>query len=318
MIRAAGWLVVAAALIIAAGALPSGALFALAVGVIVTVAGAGATVLLAGRRLTVRRAVLEHEVREDQPIRLRFDVGLPGWLPARLEVRTGRHTWVPLAEGGGVVELPLGRRGTFLLDASRLRLSDALGIFRRGLAAGEPEPVLVLPVPATGTGVALPPGTFADEDEPDGLRPYRPGTPVSRIHWASLAHGRGLHERRMAAPPTGLPLVIVDTSGTTDPRALDWVARAAAGCVLRLSRRGGCEVLLPGDRSPTAVADSGAWQAVHRRLARLDGAQAGGVQRHGTAVVRYPDGLPLGPFPPPLPPGVREAPVDAVVRGGTR
>ena len=27
--------------------------------------------------------------------------------------------------------------------------------------------------------------------EVDGLRPYRPGTPASRIHWPALARGRG-------------------------------------------------------------------------------------------------------------------------------
>ena len=43
----------------------------------------------------------------------------------------------------------------------------------------------------------------------DGLRPYRPGTPASRIHWPAVARGAGLIERRSAGrrrhPSPGRP-----------------------------------------------------------------------------------------------------------------
>ncbi len=74
----------------------------------------------------------------------------------------------------------------------------------------------------------------------------------------------------MAAPPNGLPLVLVDTTGASDPGAVDWAARAAAGVIVRLARSGGCRVLLPGDHTATTVTGTAAtWRAVHRRLALL-------------------------------------------------
>jgi uncharacterized protein (DUF58 family) len=303
--RALAWLACAAALAFAAGALPSLALFALAVGIVIMVAGAAVTVLTARARLTVTRTPVEQEIPEDRPLRLRFDVRLPARLPARVHVRTARRTWVPLGEGGGVVELPIDRRGAYRVEPSRMRVGDALGIFRSTVRVGEPERVLVLPVPDGGAHAPPALGPSAEHIEPDGLRPYVPGTPVSRIHWLSLARGRGLHERRMGPPQTGLPLVVVDTTGDTDPRAVDWVARAAAGLVRGLSRDGGCAVLLPGDATATTVNDEESWRALHRRLALLDaGGAAARPPPPAAAVVRFPLGHDLGPPPPPLPPGV--------------
>ena len=80
----------------------------------------------------------------------------------------------------------------------------------------------------------------------------------------------------------GLPLVVVDTADTGDPRAVDWAARTAAGVILRLAGTGGCRVLLPGDQVATTVTDlTAAWRGVHRRLALLQPAQPG--RRAGTA-----------------------------------
>jgi uncharacterized protein (DUF58 family) len=114
-------------------------------------------------------------------------------------------------------------------------------------------------------------GAWAAELDPDGLQPYVPGSPIGRVYWPALARGAGLQQRRLAAPPTGLPLVVVDTTGASDPRAVDWAARAAAGAILRLASTGGCRVLLPGDQAATTVTDTAAtWRGVHRRLALLE------------------------------------------------
>ncbi|MBC6459340.1 DUF58 domain-containing protein [Actinomadura sp. HBU206391] len=319
MNRAAVWLAAAVGLAVCAATVVSLTLFALAVGLVVVVASAAATVTAAARRVTVTRSLAEREVRENEPLLLSFGVHGVGGLPVRLEVlagdEPGDEVWVPVEEIDGTMPLTVGRRGAYRLEPTPVRLVDIFGIFRRTVLAGEPEPVLVLPTPDAGARIPVPPGAPAEDLDPDGLRPYVPGSPVGRIHWASLARGGDLHERRFASPPAGLPLVIVETAGTEDPAELDWVARAAAGCVLRLAGSGGCKVMLPGDKAVTEVTDAGTCHAVHRRLATLDTAPVGSAPRlfdaGPTSVVRFPAGLVVPP-PSPLPPGVVPMPAEAV------
>jgi uncharacterized protein (DUF58 family) len=305
----AGWLATAVLFAVVAATVASLALFALAVGLTAVVAVAFVTVLLAERRVTITRSVVEREGYEDRPLLLRFRCHGLGRIPVQLEALGDDGTWTPLDEPDATVPFTVGRRGAHLLEPSVVRLSDILGIFHRLLLAGEPEPVLLLPAPDTGLHVPFPPAVSAEDVDPDGLRPYVPGSPVSRIHWASLARGRDLHERRLTAPPVGLPLVVVDTAGADDPAEVDWVARAAAGCLLRLARTGGCKVLLPGDTAVTEVTDAGARNAVHRRLAHLDRSTPSQVPSRlpvgagPASVVRFPAGMVVAP-PPPLPPGV--------------
>jgi uncharacterized protein (DUF58 family) len=106
----------------------------------------------------------------------------------------------------------------------------------------------------------------------DGLRPYRPGTPASRIHWPALARGAGLLERRLEADRDTRPLVVVDARGSAPQTALDAAVRAAASLVLELARTGGCRVLLPGERRATAIEPNLiGWPQVHARLALVEG-----------------------------------------------
>jgi len=312
--RPVGLLVGAAALAVVAGAVASLALFALAIGLLVVTAGAGASVLLVARGLAVTRWVPNNQACENHPISVHFEVRGLGRLPlVHLEAQADSGGWAPLGERGGTLELTIGRRGKYQLAPSRLRLRDALGIFERSLQAGQPEPLLVLPTPDLAVRIPSWLGAASDDADPDGLEPYVPGSPIGRIHWPALARGAGLQQRRLAAPPAGLPLVLVDTTGASDPRALDWAARAAAGTIVRLARSGGCRVLLPGDPTVTTVTDTAAtWRGLHRRLALL-------VQA-GTAAARLPMGAGqppvvwigaarapaevLGARPQPLPPGV--------------
>jgi uncharacterized protein (DUF58 family) len=313
--RAGGLLLVAVALAAAAGALASLALFALAVGLILVTLAAGVSVALAARRLVVTRSVLQREVGEDQPVFVCFQVRGPGRLPlpVHLEAQVDADGWRPLGEGGGTLELMVGRRGAWRLAPSRLRLRDALGIVQRPLLAGQPEPLLVLPAP--DLRAPIPPRRDASAGDPDldGLEPYAPGTPIGRVHWPALARGAGLQQRRLSVPPGGLPLVVVDTADAGDPRAVDWAARTAAGAILRLAGAGGCRVLLPGDQVATTVTDlTAAWRRVQRRLALLQpaGPSAGrgslGAGEAPDLHVRAADASAevLGARPRPLPPGV--------------
>jgi uncharacterized protein (DUF58 family) len=247
------------------------ALFAMAVGLVILIAWAGLTAALSARRLTVSRTVIEHEVQEDDPVRLRFDVHGIKWLPVRVEAEDQSGAWVDLAPAGTFLEVRVRRRGAYRLSPSRLRVRDALGIFEWPLRAGLPEQLLILPTPDGQANLhAHHPSTWPDP-EPDGLRAHTPGDALARIHWPALARGAGLQVRRFGAAPGGLPLVVVDTAGTRDSHAVDWVARTAAGHILALTRSGGCRVLLPGDATETTVTalDAG-WRALHRRLATLD------------------------------------------------
>ena len=106
----------------------------------------------------------------------------------------------------------------------------------------------------------------------DGLRPYRPGTPASRIHWAALARGAGLLERRLRADGDTRPLVVLDARGTGPPEHLDAAVRAAASLTLELARQGGCRLLLPGERRAVSVEpDLVSWPGLHTRLALVEG-----------------------------------------------
>jgi uncharacterized protein (DUF58 family) len=272
MKRAGGLLLGAVALAVVAGALASLVLFALAVGLLLVTLAAGVSVAATARLLVVIRSVLQHEVAEDQPISVRFQVRSLGRLPlpVHLEAQADVNSWVPLGEGGGLVRLLVGRRGAWRLEPSRLRLRDGLRIVQRSLVVGRPEPLLILPTPDLRVPIPPQPDARAADPDLDGLEPYVPGTPISRVHWPALARGAGLQQRRLAAPPGDLPLVVVDTADTGDPRAADWAARTAVGAILRLVGIGGCRVLLPGDQVATTVTDlTAAWHGVHRRLALL-------------------------------------------------
>jgi uncharacterized protein (DUF58 family) len=321
MRRALALLLTAAALFAAAGRTASLALFALAVGIVAVVVGARVAVAVAARRLAVARRVSAREAREDEAFEVRFDVHGLGGLPVSLEAQVGQGEWLALEERGGTVQLTVSRRGAHRLAPSPLRLRDAFGLFERSVLAGEPQPLLILPAPDDGVRPGAHLGAPADDADPDGLQPYTAGTPMSRIHWPALARGAGLHARRLVAPPTGLPLVVVDTEGTSDPRAVDWAARVAAGHVTRLVRNGGCRVLLSGDLAATPVTDlAGQWRGVHRRLALLEpGARvAVAVEEQALRIraARAPSdatGVPLQPLPPGVEPAAdeRRAPMPA-------
>jgi len=111
----------------------------------------------------------------------------------------------------------------------------------------------------------------AAELDLDGLRPYRLGTPASRIHWPAVARSGEMLERRLSAESDSAPLVVLDCARPPSEEALDRAVRAAASLCLHLARRGGCALLLPGERRPVAVApDLAAWPRLHARLALVE------------------------------------------------
>jgi uncharacterized protein (DUF58 family) len=184
------------------------------------------------------------------------------------------------------IAVRFGRRGVRRLAPPALVIRDPLGLAARRLdGAGPEDEVLVLPrtgavhVRAEGASALMgrpdPVTAGAAEIDLDGLRPYREGTPASRIHWAPLARGRDLLERRLRPDADSRPLIVLDPRAPARAEDLDAAVRAAASLCLELARHGGCAVLLPGDRRATALTpELGGWPALHARLALVEAGRA--------------------------------------------
>lgn len=272
MTRPAILILVASAFVVAGAALPS--LTLLAAGCVlgfVTLA-AVACVLIGARTVRISRRVPVREVEEDRSVAIFLSMQRPRWWPLRVEALVGSDWRTPGADGIRV-DVHVGPRGPQELPPVRVRVTDPLGLAGLRASVGPPVRILVLPRPNADGWVArpLPRHDAGGDVEPGALRPYVPGTPLSRLHWASLARGGELMQRDVTPSPTDIPIVVVDTHGVADRDAVDWVARTAAGVVKRYAARAGCRVLLPGDRLPSHVAgDLRGWRELHRRLALLE------------------------------------------------
>lgn len=245
-------------------------------------------VWLVARSATIERHLEQDRVAEGEPLEavLQLRAGLLG-LP-------GGEIAEPLA--GEPVRVPGGRRATIRvvarferrgrrrLAAPALVVRDPLDLARSAAtSAGAPQDLLVLPATEAvrwtgpGPGLAQGAGSRSAADllaavEVDGLRPYRPGTPASRIHWPALARGAGLLERRLRVDGDSLPLVVLDARGEPSGPELDAAVRAAASLTLELARRGGCRLLLPGARRALEVEpELASWPVAHTKLALIEG-----------------------------------------------
>jgi uncharacterized protein (DUF58 family) len=225
------------------------------------------------------------------PLRLRLDWGRAP--PPGGEVsHPGLRAPVPVGPGSHpevTAELRFSRWGPTEIDPATLAVHDPLRLHRR-LVEGSPgsrvlvlprvEPVLA-PVEGGGLGTGLSSGRVGSragrrggtpiDPEIDGLKPWHPGTPASRIHWASLARTGELLERRLTGGGDASPLVVLDRSRGPDPESLVSAVRAAASLCLHLARVGGCSLLLPGESQVLGI-DRGlrSWGQVHARLALVD------------------------------------------------
>ena len=252
---------------------------------------------LAARGASVQRRVEADRVVEHQPLETTIEVrrgplGLPG--AEIFDPVTGASVSMraplSLISGGRWANVCIvarfERRGRKHLAPPWLIAGDVLGLARvtRPGQSTQGE-LLVLPrsEPVRWLGREL--GAHSDTSagrsaaeplaaaELDGLRPYRMGTPASRIHWPALARGQGLLERRLRADADTRPLVVLDAR-CADPgcEELDITVRAATSLVLDLARRGGCGLLMPGERRPLEIdPDLGRWAGAHARLALVEG-----------------------------------------------
>jgi uncharacterized protein (DUF58 family) len=290
-------------------------LFVPAVAFVVLGALAPAWVWISARGARTQRVLHAERVVEDEPLAATIEVhrgplGLPGaevydpFTASRLEVGGPLS---PLQGGRSAsvkVVTRFARRGMQTLGPPRLYVRDPLDLARVEAVSSAPaQQLLVLPrtEPVRWLGGSrarrfqLPDGDTAAEAfaavDVDGLRPYRPGTPASRIHWPAVARGAGLIERRLQADGDTRPLVVLDARGSGDLDLLDASVRAAASLALELARGGGCGLLLPGEQRAAAVdRELSSWPAAIARLALV----SGGPGTRAPALARY--GGRLGPL----------------------
>jgi uncharacterized protein (DUF58 family) len=251
-------------------------------------AGAAAWVWLGARGVRVSRTVSTRRTLEEHPVAIELEISsgrlpLPSGfidddlLPEPAPMATGRrHAEVK-------INARFARRGRKELAPPRIIVRDPFGLATRVVTADHAAEVLVLPriepvvAPSgdgDGSGLAARRGrpVVAAEIDLAGLRPYRPGAAASRIFWPALARGEELMERRLRADGDTRPLVVLDPRSALREEDLDAAVRAAGSLAVHLARGGGCALLLPGDRRPTALESTLAgWPHLHVRLALVDG-----------------------------------------------
>jgi uncharacterized protein (DUF58 family) len=275
------------ALYLTAAGFGAAPLYVPAVALLLLAIGAVAWVSFAARHVRVMRSVTVTAIEEDHPLPLTLQVlrsrlPLPG---AELRAWPGGPALALPESGDGSLALRttirFPRRGRRRLDSASLLVRDPLGLCRRSILSAVDE-VLVLPrieplrlgdVGGAADAWVRTGRTAMDaaSTEIDSLRPYRAGTPASRIHWPTVARTMSLMERRLVADHDQRPLVVVDPRHPPSADALDQALRAAASLCVHLARRGGCALLLPGDRRPTTLdPELHGWPMQHARLALLE------------------------------------------------
>jgi uncharacterized protein (DUF58 family) len=278
---AAGVAAVGAVLCLLAAAFGAPAMYVPGAALVLLAATAWTAVRLGAWRARVTREPLAASVEEGVAVRLTLSVS--GWLP----LGGGELSSLPgaafrpirrLARTRIELEARPQRRGTHVLGPSTVRFRDPFGICARARLSPSTD-VLVLPrverirngdleridglARAARMRCRAQPGT-----EVEGLRPYRPGAPASRIHWPTVARTGDVLERQLEDETESLPLIVLDARWPASIEALDAAVRAAASLCVALARLGGCSLLLPGAKVAQRLAgDLGAWPALHARLA---------------------------------------------------
>jgi uncharacterized protein (DUF58 family) len=193
--------------------------------------------------------------------------------------------WARQVEREVWLESPGRRR----LVPARLVVRDPLGLWQRTLQSERTDDLVVLPRidPVRWSGPGAEPrgqaagsGSASDATsrrgglaafEVDGLRPYRDGSPASRIHWPAVARTGQMIERRLISGGEPRPLVVFDPRGGTEPTHRERAMRAAASLCVELARAGGCDLLVPGERRPLPIDPAlRAWPEAHVRIAVSD------------------------------------------------
>ena len=142
------------------------------------------------------------------------------------------------------------RRGPYEIGPVHLRGADPMGLFPQSAALPLFTKLLVYPqaqalphVGVLGAGTLFHVGQettlrSGHSEEFIGLRDYRPGDPMSRIHWPSTArHGRFIVKEFQETVVTDVSLYVdlsrVSSAGIGDQTSTEWIIRAAASIAAR-------------------------------------------------------------------------------------
>lgn len=167
------------------------------------------------------------------------------------------------------------RRGAVQATSWVLDASDPLGLFTFDVHWKDRELGVVLPrftsltsrpqVRELEASIAAP--RAGSGTEMFGVREYRPGDPLRRIHWRSSARHGELIVREFEPPGVQTLGIFCDPSPPT-PEAADQIARLAASEAWDCLRAGGRVVLWAPGAEPSAPSDSRSLWALLEWLAR--------------------------------------------------
>lgn len=293
MSRGARLAVLGAAICALAGAFAVPALYVPGVGLVLVAAGAAASVWAAASGARVELALAADRIIEGEDVLASARVAGPlaGSARGELTLLSGSApSPLGLRSRSAALRVRPARRGRTLVGPARAHWSDPFGLCSRE-REGAPCELLVLPrvQPLRGREVerilALPDAAAAAGAglEPDGLAPYRPGSPASRVHWLTLARTGTPMERRLIEPEGRRPVTIaLDALGPDDEEALDRAVRATASLCVALAAAGGCGVLLPGLAAEVDLGpDMAGWPRLHELLALIEGGAPAWQQARG-------------------------------------
>src|SRR4051795_1070105 len=273
-------------LLLVAGTFDAEPLYVTGAALLLLGAGAMLWIGIGGHGASLGRELTARSVVEEQPLQVRIHAKAgklplpPGWideplLPEPVRLPAGRR------DARVRIEVTFGRRGRRRLPPPALVLRDPFGLAQRVISGPSTDEVLVLPrifgvTLTAGGGDATPAHARASllaaaETELDGLRPWREGSPASRIHWQTFARTGVLMERKLISEADSRPLVVIDPRAPSSPEALDQAVRAAGSLAVHFARKTGCSLLMPGDRRASVIEhDLLAWPSLHVRLALMD------------------------------------------------
>ena len=180
------------------------------------------------------------------------------------------------------------RRGEHLLPPASARVADPFGLMARLTSGRRRQRVTVLPRAPELTGLAWRPaglgrGAARVRREPgwgelEGVRDYRPGDPLSRVHWGQTAKRGRLQTKEMWSADSArhATLVLLDAvedasaEGLLGEAPFETAVTAAAAIARHLDRAGVAIAFAHTGAAPLRLAGGRArWPAVERALAAV-------------------------------------------------